>query len=217
MRSRATISAKPTLARSGNRRWCSIIGPTCFTGALAASLTKNTTCGLPMETQPGVCSTGSSRGPTCSSTPRVSMASARGMSRQSRPGAPMSTRTRRSPTRSASSGPASVAITTLLKSEASVSSQATQRVALPQAATSPPSAFQMRMKTSAALSLPAGSMAISWSQPTPVARSAMARTSAPVGAKGADRASTTTKSLPRPFIFRKGRPMASNIVELGRP
>ena len=36
MRSFDTISAKPTLVRSGNSRWCSIIGPTCCTGACAA-------------------------------------------------------------------------------------------------------------------------------------------------------------------------------------
>ncbi len=126
----------------------------------------------------------------------------------------MSTRMRRSPTRSASSTPAAVAMATLLNCDASVSSHPTQRVALPQAATSPPSAFQIRMKASAGSSGVAGSMAISWSQPMPRARSAMARTSSTVGAKGAERASTTTKSLPVPFILRNGRPMAPHIVEL---
>ncbi len=83
-------------------------------------------------------------------------------------------------------------------------SQPTQRAALPQASTSPPSEFQMRMNTSAVSD---GSMAITWSQPMPPSRSAMARTSASVGRNGAERASTTTKSLPRPFIFRNGRLM----------
>ena len=58
-------------------------------------------------------------------------------------------------------------------------SAATQRAALPQAPTSPPSAFQMRMNTSA---LRDGSSAMSWSQPIPSLRSAMART-----ASGAER------------------------------
>jgi len=44
---------------------------------------------------------------------------------------------------------------------------------LPQAETSDPSAFQIRMKASAFCD---GSIAINWSQPTPLARSAMART-----------------------------------------
>ena len=54
-------------------------------------------------------------------------------------------------------------------------------------------------------------MAMSWSQPTPLARSAMARTWSALGAKGWERASTTTKSLPSPFIFRNGRLMAADI------
>ena len=45
-----------------------------------------------------------------------------------------------------------------------------QRVALPQAPTSDPSALKMRMKTSAFCD---GSMTITWSQPTPVERSPM--------------------------------------------
>ena len=44
-----------------------------------------------------------------------------------------------------------------------------------------------------------------WSQPIPASRSAIARASAASGRNGAVRASTTTKSLPRPFILRKGR------------
>ncbi len=111
-----------------------------------------------METQPGVCITGLSMGPTCSSIPRVSISSARGIWVQSRPGLPMSTVTISAPIRSANRGPARVSITTLEKSEASVSSQATQRAALPQALTSPPSAFQIRMKASARST---GSMAMS--------------------------------------------------------
>ena len=44
------------------------------------------------------------------------------------------------------------------------SSSTTQRVALPQASTSPPSAFQIRILTSATSE---GSSRITWSQPTP--------------------------------------------------
>jgi hypothetical protein len=51
-------------------------------------------------------------------------------------------------------------------------------VALPQASTSPPSAFQIRMKASARVE---GSMAMIWSQPTPLSRSAMARASSGPG------------------------------------
>ncbi len=54
-------------------------------------------------------------------------------------------------------------------------------------------------------------MTMSWSQPTPVPRLAMARTSAALGSNGALRASTTTKSLPSPFILRNGRLMAADI------
>ncbi len=78
-----------------------------------------------------------------------------------------------------------------------------QREALPQDSTSPPSLFQMRMRTSA---LGDGSMTMSWSQPMPVLRSAMARAASSLIESGRARASSTTKSLPRPFILRNGRP-----------
>ena len=71
-----------------------------------------------------------------------------------------------------------------------------------------PAAFQNRTLASA---LPEGSMETSWSQPIPRSRSAIARTSSALGAKGAERASTTTKSLPSPFNFRNGRLMAPAI------
>ena len=116
----------------------------------------------------------------------------------------MSTLTRRSPARVATSRPAFVSITASSPPEACISSQPTQRVPLPQAETSSPSAFQNRTWASAVSD---GSTTISWSQPIPVVRSAMARTSSGVGAKGAVRVSTTTKSLPSPFIFRNGRVM----------
>ena len=90
--------------------WFSIIGPTSRTGALAASGTKKTTCGLPIETAPGVCSTGSSIGPTCSSILRVSISSASGIWVQSRPGAPMSTVMAPPSARVADKRPAAVSI-----------------------------------------------------------------------------------------------------------
>ena len=55
---------------------------------------------------------------------------------------------------------------------------------------------------------PPGSITASWSKPTPRWRSAIARASAGVICTLRARASTTTKSLPSPCIFRKGRPEA---------
>jgi hypothetical protein len=77
----------------------------------------------------------------------------------------------------------------------------TQRVALPQAATSEPSALKMRMNTSAPRD---GSSTITWSQPMPARRSASRRASSGPIEIGWARPSSTTKSLPRPFIFQKG-------------
>ena len=76
-----------------------------------------------------------------------------------------------------------------------------QREALPQLSTSKPSLFQMRMRTSATSD---GSSTITWSQPMPVLRSAMARAFASSMEMARERASSTTKSLPSPFILRKG-------------
>ena len=121
----------------------------------------------------------------------------------------MSTLTIRSPARVAVSRPPCVSITAWSRPEASISSQPTQRLALPQAPTSSPSAFQKRTAASA---LSEASMETSWSQPIPACRLAIARTSSGVGAKGADRASTTTKSLPSPFIFRNGRLMMAGYI-----
>jgi hypothetical protein len=53
---------------------------------------------------------------------------------------------------------------------------------LPHAPTSSPSAFQNRTRASATAE---GSITISWSQPTPRSRSAIARACAAVGANGA--------------------------------
>jgi hypothetical protein len=77
---------------------------------------------------------------------------------------------------------------------------ATQREALPQLSTSSPELFQMRMRRSAR---PERSSTMSWSQPMPVFLSAMARAFAWSMARGEERASKMTKSLPNPFILRK--------------
>ena len=117
---------------------------------------------------------------------------ASGISSQPKRGAPMSTRAP-APSGSARSSPPAVSIVAALPI-----SCATQRVALPHAPASPPSAFQMRILTSAA---PEGSSRISWSQPTPRFRSAIARARAPVISTGPKRPSITTKSLPSPCIL----------------
>ena len=78
-------------------------------------------------------------------------------------------------------------------------SQPMQRVALPQASTSLPSALMMRMVTSALLE---GSSRITWSQPMPDSLSA-SFCQLRVGIT-CERPSSTTKSLPNPSIFMKG-------------
>jgi hypothetical protein len=83
----------------------------------------------------------------------------------------------------------------------SISSQPTQRVALPQASTSPPSRLWMRMKASAPLS--ERSMVIIWSKPIAVGL-AEHRMASGGRCTGRSRASNTTNALPRPFILRKG-------------
>ena len=112
-------------------------------------------------------------GPTCNSIPRVSIASASGAWVQSRRGLPMSTVTRWSPARVAVAGPPAVSISTLSAPLACISSQPTQRRALPQVSTIEPSAFHTRMKASAVSD---GSIAINWSNPSPEARSPSVRT-----------------------------------------
>lgn len=84
-----------------------------------------------------------------------------------------------------------------------------QREALPQLSTSPPDWLKMRIRTSARSDR---SITISWSQPIPRLRSAMARTSASVSESGRTRASKTTKSLPSPFILRKGMPSSRDMA-----
>src|SRR5438270_3602099 len=83
----------------------------------------------------------------------------------------------------------------------------THLVALPQLSTSPPSLFQIRMRRSAS-SL--GSSTISWSQPTPLRRSAIARARGGETSNGSERASITTKSLPSPCILSKRRFIVSD-------
>ena len=161
-----------------------------------------------METQPGVCRIGLSIGPTCSSMPRVSIASLE------RDVAPVETRLAHVDGDRLGAGavdvsrPPGVSSRALSRPLASMISQPTQRAALPHCSTSPPSAFQMRMKASA---LAEGSMAISWSQPIPPRGRRWRAPPPDAGREGSARASTTTKSLPSPFIFRNGRLMGSGI------
>src|SRR5690242_6362872 len=60
----------------------------------------------------------------------------------------------------------------------------------------------MRMKASASALAGGGSITMSWSQPTPVRRSAMAAARVGVMPSRPRRSSSTTKSLPQPCIFR---------------
>ena len=126
----------------------------------------------------------------------------------------MSTVTRFSPASVTVRRPARVSTTAWDRPVACITSQPTHRVALPQADTSSPWAFQMRMKASP---VGDGSMAISWSQPIPVRRSARARTASAVGRNGVSpRVSTMMKSLPNPFILRNARVMLRHIARRAR-
>ena len=146
---------------------------------------------------------GSATGPAARSRCSVSIGRASGMSGQSSRAGPMSTRTR--PSGSASEGrlPATVRITWLRRPVSRASRSTTQRVALPQAPASAPSGLRMRMKASALEFGGGGSMAMNWSQPTPVRRSAIAAARRPVRPSEPARSSNTTKSLPQPCILRK--------------
>jgi hypothetical protein len=133
------------------------------------------------------------------------------MSRQAVRISPMSTAISPASLLTAWSRPAWVSTVQRSRPVSAMIREATQRVAFPQASTSPPSALRMRMKTSAAPFV-GGSMVISWSQPTPTRRSATARAAAASRTKGSARASTTTKSLPRPCIFVKGRGFMLRVI-----
>ena len=124
----------------------------------------------------------------------VSIGSASGICRQSKRGAPMLT-VAPPPAADAESSPPAVSIV-----QSPPSRVATQRVALPQAETSEPSAFQIRIATSATSQ---DARTMSWSQPMPVWRSAIATAASRPIATGCARVSITTKSLPRPCILLK--------------
>ena len=120
------------------------------------------------------CRPGSTAAPAPDRQASVSMARASGMSRQPVRAGPISTATcpsgmirRRGARPRSRSAPARSPVSRR-------TSQATQRVALPQASASLPSGLRMRMKSCAA-GLRGGSSTISWSQPMPVWRSAKAR------------------------------------------
>ena len=172
---------------------------------LSASSTKNTAWGLPTLTP-----TASDSGPTETGMWLVSTALSNGISRQSSQAGPISTATWPSASPRASSSPATVCTVTSRRFSSPISTSATQRVALPQAATSLPSLLRMRIKASASSSRD-GSMTISWSQPTPVLRSAMRAAVASSMSRTTEsrRPSKTTKSLPRPCILVKEIPFIS--------
>src|SRR6185437_5632770 len=112
----------------------SISGPTSLTGALSASPTKSTQCGLPTETADASSETPS----TEKLNLLVSTALESGTSFQSKRGAPISTVT--SPSASEqTSGPPTVSSRIVFAPFSAISSCATQRAALPQLSTSPPS------------------------------------------------------------------------------
>ena len=139
--------------------------------------------------------------------PRVSISSASGICCQSSRGAPISTSIRAPSARRATVGPPRVPITALSCPEASSSSQPTQRRALPQVSTLPPSAFHTRMKA-VSPGLDGGSMTINWSQPGPVAGSDRRRTVSSSRSNPGASARRTMKAFPAPFIFRYGIPRA---------
>ena len=134
---------------------------------------------------------------------RCPSARASGISRQPVRAGPISTAIRPSGRASASSSPAMVSIRTRGSPVSRPSRSATQRVALPQASASLPSALWMRIRTWAS-GWRGGSSRITWSQPMPVRRSASARAAAASTAIAVRRPSSTTKSLPSPCILRNG-------------
>ena len=134
------------------RRWCApgtagrarSRAPTPATSTASASGTTKTQCGLPMPTAPGVA--GERQGVevhrAAPAAPRPSRAR----------GGPMLTRISPPPASSARSTPRPVRRSSAVAPLSSISSRATQRVALPQASAGVPSAFQK--STSAATPAP---------------------------------------------------------------
>ena len=147
IRSGAKIWATPILARSGKTALCSSSGPTKAIGTASISSTKNVACGLPIPTAAGPLS-----GPQARSRFNVSSLALSGMFSQPVRGMPISTVTRPYPARDTVSRSAPVRTRTVSPSVSSRSTAPMQRVALPQASTSPPSALRIRMKASASVS-----------------------------------------------------------------
>src|SRR5579859_5295092 len=190
MRSGLSTVATLTLTRSGKTGSCSMTGPIAARSSAWVSGTKNMMCGLPTLSAIGAASGSSPSQPSGSAA--VSIAKASGTASHSKRGAPMSML-----------APPVVRLLDRMPPSVSIegsppSSVATQRVALPQASTSPPSALKIRIF---AVATSEGSIRISWSQPMPVWRSAMARARAADIATARSRASNTTKSLPSPCIL----------------
>src|SRR5215210_2128004 len=140
MWSRSTMCANVMLARSGKIGWFSRSGPKRARSYASTSSTQKIACGFPMLTTEGVCSTGASIGPICSSIERVSRnSSARGISFQPNFGGPISTVYSPSGACQQFNSPALVSNVAAVWPVASNNRRATQRMPLPQAATSDPS------------------------------------------------------------------------------
>ena len=169
---RPSTWTKWALIRSGNAGWLSIAGPSSSNGTPAASWTKVTQWGLPIETQ--VTRSSCPFAVSDSSMHWLSGSPAMGMSLRSSRGGPMLTRTVLTLPLSTVSlsvlRPASVStvISSLDTSPWSYAYLATQRMPLPHIWASLPSALNMRMRTWA---LSDGRMSIRPSAPMPKWRS----------------------------------------------
>ena len=136
-------AAMPTLTRSGNSASRSITGPTAARSMASSSAdaTKNTACGLPTLTAAGARNAVAPAEGASKSSSRVSISRASGISRQPSRATPISTATVPSSAAQARSAPARVSIRSSSRPFSAASSDATQRAALPQISTSPPSAL----------------------------------------------------------------------------
>ncbi len=149
-----------TLVRSGNSGWCSMRA--AKRGQIdRLGIRRQRTCnaGCPCRSPPDRPSIGSDS---------VSTSSASGISAQSVSGAPMLTRVSPSPASSQASTPRSVRRSSADLPVSSIRCRAMQRVALPHAADSDPSALK---NVSRAATASSGSITASWSNPTPRCRS----------------------------------------------
>src|SRR6185436_15280003 len=137
MRSLSSTCANSTLVRLGKRGRVSILGPSWVTGALSASGTNSTQCGLPMDRA----LTGRLAPPTSKGKFSVSTSRASGTCCQSSRGGPISTITDPWPASLQANMPPLLDSLTLARPRSSINSRAMQRVALKQDSDSEPSAL----------------------------------------------------------------------------